>query len=133
MSLILALLCVVSLGFISCSSDDDDDDIATPTIVMGEANLKDGEICVKADVTAPGRTASIQIVVTDASGNTTKVTKNVTDSKYIGVLNIAGFHVHVDIADKGVVAGDLLQLTVTDGNSKSTTAQKSITEEEDED
>jgi hypothetical protein len=48
-------------------------------------------------------------------------------------LNIAGFHVHVDIADKGVVAGDLLQLTVTDGNSKSTTAQKSITEEEDED
>ena len=129
----LALLCVVSLGFISCSSDDDDDDTAAPTIVMGEANLEDGEICVKADVTAPGRTAAIQIVVTDASGKTTKVTQNVTDSKYIGVLNIAGFHVHVDIADKGVVAGDLLKMTVTDGNGKSTTEQKVITEEEDED
>ena len=133
MSLMLALLCVVSLGFISCSSDDDDDDTATPTIVMGEANLEDGEICVKADVTAPGRTASIQIVVTDASGNTTKVAKNVTDSKYIGVLNIPDFHLHVDIADKGVVAGDLLKFTVTDGNGRSTTAQKSITEEEDDD
>ena len=136
----LALLCVVSFGFISCGSDDDDDDDTTPspTIVMGEANIEDSEICVKADVNAPGRTKAIQIVVTDASGKTIKATKNVTDSKYIGVLNIAGFHVHVDIADKGVadkgvVAGDLLQLTVTDGNSKSTTAQKSITEEEDED
>ena len=135
MSLMLALLCVVSFGFISCGSDDDDDDDTTPspTIVMGEANIEDSEICVKADVNAPGRTKAIQIVVTDASGKTIKATKNVTDSKYIGVLNIAGFHVHVDIADKGVVAGDLLQLTVTDGNSKSTTAQKSITEEEDED
>ena len=135
MSLMLALLCVVSFGFISCGSDDDDDDDTTPapTIVMGEANIEDGEICVKADVNAPGRTKAIQIVVTDASGKTIKATKNVTDSKYIGVLNIDGFHVHVDIADKGVVAGDLLQLTVTDGNSKSTTAQKSITEEEDED
>ena len=130
----LALLCVVSFGFISCSSDDDDEeDIPAPTIVMGEANLEDGVICVKADVTAPGRTAAVQIVVTDASGKTTKVTQNVTDSKYIGVLNIAGFHVHVDIADKGVVAGDLLKMTVTDGNGKSTTEQKVITEEEDED
>ena len=129
----LALLCVVSLGFTSCGDDDDDDDTPAPTIVMDEANIEDGEICVKADVTAPGRTASIQIVITDASGNTTKATKNVTDSKYIGVLNIDGFHVHVDIADKGVVVGDLLKLTVTDGNGKSTTAQKDITEEEDED
>ena len=133
MSLMLALLCVVSLGFTSCGDDDDDDDTPAPTIVMDEANIEDGEICVKADVTAPGRTAAIQIVITDASGNTTKATKNVTDSKYIGVLNIDGFHVHVDIADKGVVVGDLLKLTVTDGNGKSTTAQKDITEEEDED
>ena len=130
MSLMLALLCVVSLGFTSCG---DDDDTPAPTIVMDEANIEDGEICVKADVTAPGRTAAIQIVITDASGNTTKATKNVTDSKYIGVLNIDGFHVHVDIADKGVVVGDLLKLTVTDGNGKSTIAQKDITEEEDED
>ena len=132
MSLMMALVCVITLGFVSCSTDDDDCPPA-PTIVMDEANLEDGEICVKADVTAPGRTAAIQITITDAAGNTTKVTKNVTDSKYIGVLNIDGFHVHVDIAGKGVVVGDLLKLTVTDNNGKQTTAQKSITEEEDED
>lgn len=132
MGLMMALVCVITLGFVSCSNDDDDCTPA-PTIVMDEANLEDGEICVKADVTAPGRTAAIQITITDAAGNTTKVTKNVTDSKYIGVLNIDGFHVHVDIAGKGVVVGDLLKLTVTDNNGKQTTAQKSITEEEDED
>ena len=127
----LALLCVVSFGFISCSSDDDDDTPA-PTIVMGEANIEGDIICVKADVTAPGRTAAIQIVVTDASGKI-KVTQNVTDAMYIDKLNISGFHVHVDIKDKGVVAGDLLKFTVVDGNKKSTTEQKVISEEEDED
>lgn len=134
MSLMMALACVLSLSFISCGSDDDDDNSApAPTVVMDEANIEDGYICVKADVNAPGRTAAINITVTDAQGNNVKVAKNITDAKYIGVLNIDGFHVHVDIADKGVVVGDLLKLTVTDANGKSTTAKKSITEEEDDD
>ena len=132
MSLMMAFACVLSLGFTSCG-DDDDDSAPAPTIVMDEANIEDGEICVKADVNAPGRTAAIKITVTDAQGNNVKVTKNVTDAKYIGVLNIDGVHVHVDIDNKGVVVGDLLKLTVTDANGKSTTAQKSITEEEDDD
>ena len=35
MSLMLALLCVVSLGFISCGSDDDDDELpAKPVITL---------------------------------------------------------------------------------------------------
>ena len=129
----MAMMSVITFGFTSCGSDDDEDETPAPTIVMDEANIEDGEICVKADVTAPGRTKAILIAVTDSTGNTTKVTKNVTDSKYIGVLNIDGFHVHVDIKDKGVVVGDLLKLTVTDANGKSTTGQKTITEEEDED
>ena len=132
MSLMMAFACVLSLGFTSCG-DDNDDSAPAPTIVMDEANIEDGEICVKADVNAPGRTAAIKITVTDAQGNNVKVTKNVTDAKYIGVLNIDRFHVHVDIDNKGVVVGDLLKLTVTDANGKSTTAQKSITEEEDDD
>ena len=127
----LALACVISFGFTSCS--DDDEDTPAPTIVMNEANIEDGSICVMADVTAPGRTAAILITVTDATGNTVKATKSVTDSKYIGVLNIDGFHVHVDIDGKGVVAGDLLKLKVTDANGKSATGQKSITEEDDDD
>ena len=131
MSLMLALACFFTLGFTSCS-DDDDDDTPAPTVLMDEANIEDGYICVKADVTAPGRTAAIQITVTDATGKTTKVTQPVTDSKYIGVLNIDGFHVHVDINGKGVVEGDRLKLMVTDAKEKSTTAQKSITEEEED-
>lgn len=133
MSLMLALTCVITLGFTSCSSDDNEDNTPAPTIVMDEANIEDDFICVKADVYAPGRTAAIQITVTDAAGTTTKVTKDVTGTEYIGVLNIDGFHVHVDIDGKGVVEGDLLKLKVTDGNGKSTTAQKNITAEEDED
>lgn len=132
MSLMLALVSVISLGFISCD-DDDDNDTAAPAIVMDEANIEDGFICVKADVAAPGRTAAIQITVTDATGTTTKVTKDVTDAKYIGVLNIDGFHVHVDIDGKNVAVGDLLKLKVTDANGKSTVAQKSITQEDDDD
>jgi hypothetical protein len=131
MSLMMALACVLTLGFTSCSNDDDD--VEAPTIVMDEANIEGSYICVKADVNAPGRTAAIQIIVTDATGNTTKVVENVTDSKYIGVLNIDGFHVHVGIDGKGVAVGDKLNLKVTDGNGKTTTAQKDITEEEDDD
>ena len=133
MSLITALVCVLSFSLTACSSDDDDDNTPAPTIMMDEANIEDGEICVKADITAPGRTAAIRIVITDAAGQQTKVTKDISDTKYIGVLNIDGFHVHVDIDGQGVVAGDLLKLTVTDANGKSTTAEKGITEEEDDD
>ena len=132
LSLMLALACLLTLGFTACGNDDDDNTPA-PSIVMDEANIEDGTICVKADVYAPGRTTAIRITITDATGSTTKVTKDVTDSKYIGALNIDGFHVHVDITGKGVTAGDLLNLKVTDANGKQTTAQKSITEEDDDD
>ena len=131
-SLMMAFVCMLSLGFSSCSSDDDDNTPA-PSVVMDEANIEDSEICVKADVYAPGRTKAIQITITDATGNTTKVIKDVSDAKYIDVLNIDGFHVHVDIDGKGIVVGDLLNLKVTDANGKSTIGRKNITEEEDDD
>lgn len=133
MSLMMAMMSVITLGFTSCSSDDDKNDTPAPTIVMDEANMEDGEICVKADILAPGRTSAILISITDASGNNVKVTKDVTDAKYIGVLNIDGFHVHVDIDGKGVAVGDLLNLKVTDANGKYSIGVKSITEEEDDD
>ena len=129
----MAMMSVITLGFTSCSSDDDKNDTPAPTIVMDEANMEDGEICVKADILAPGRTSAILISITDASGNNVKVTKDVTDAKYIGVLNIDGFHVHVDIDGKGVAVGDLLNLKVTDANGKYSIGVKSITEEEDDD
>ncbi len=132
MSLLLALVSVMTIGFTSCGSDDDDSTPA-PTIKLEEANIEGDELCVEADIVAQGRTASILIHICDATGKDIKVSQPVTSSKYIGVLNIEGFHVHVDIAGKNVAVGDLLKLTVTDANSRSTTAQKAITEEEDED
>ncbi len=131
MSLMLALVSIVSFGFTSCSNDENDA-LPAPVIEINEANIEEDIICVQGNVAAPGRTAAIQITVTDAAGTTTKVVKDVTDAKYIGVLNIDGFHVHVDIDGKGVAEGDILRLKVTDANGKSSIAQKSITQEEEE-
>ncbi|MBR6998489.1 MAG: hypothetical protein IKI19_06780 [Prevotella sp.] len=130
MSLLMALVSVITIGFTSCGSDDDD--TPAPTIEMEEANIEGNELCVEADIVAQGRTASILINICDPSGKTIKVAQPVAGSKYIGVLNIDDFHVHVDITGKNVVVGDLLKLTVADANGRSTTAQKSITEEDED-
>lgn len=130
MSLMMALTLVFTLGLVSCDSDDDDLQPA-PEITIEEANIEGDILCTEADVVAMGRTASIQLVVSDQQGNV-KVAYPVTDSKYIGVLNIDGFHVHVPIAGKGVLEGDVLTMTVTDAQGLSTSAKKSITEEEEE-
>lgn len=132
MSLMLALVSVMTMGLTACS-DDDDDNTPAPVIEVEEANIEGDELCVEADIVAQGRTAAILINICDATGQTVKVAQPVTNSKYIGVLNIEGFHVHVDIDGKNVAVGDQLKLTVTDANGRSTTAQKAITEEEDED
>ncbi len=132
MSLMLALVSVMTMVLTACS-DDDDNNTPAPVIEVEEANIEGDELCVEADIVAQGRTAAILINICDATGQTVKVAQPVTNSKYIGVLNIEGFHVHVDIDGKNVAVGDQLKLTVTDANGRSTTAQKAITEEEDED
>lgn len=131
MSLMTALTLVFTLSFSSCS-DDDDDKLPAPEITLHEANIEGDILCTQADVVAKGRTAAIMLTIEGKNG-TVKVTRPVTDSKYIGVLNIDGFHVHVDIAGKNVEAGDLLKMTVTDAQGLSTTAKMSISEEKDED
>lgn len=132
MSLMLALVSVMTMVLTACS-DDDDNNTPAPVIEVEEANIEGDELCVEADIVAQGRTAAILINICDATGQTVKVAQPVTNSKYIGVLNIEGFHVHMDIDGKNVAVGDQLKLTVTDANGRSTTAQKAITEEEDED
>ena len=130
LSLNMAVMCVCSLGFTSCG--DNDDVVPPPSIVIEEANIEGDELCVEADIKAEGRTQSILITITNAQGSTTKVSYPITASKFLGVLNIEGFHVHVPIGGMNVVVGDLMKLTVTDANGNSTTAQKAITEEEDD-
>ena len=131
MSLMMALFMIVTLSFTACNNDDDEK-LPAPVISLSEANIEEDILCVQADVIAKGRTAAIQLTIADKSGNV-KVNYPVTDSKYIGVLNIDGFHVHVDIDGKNVEEGDVLKMSVTDAQGQTTTAQKDITaEEEDE-
>ena len=131
MSLLMALISVFTLSFTACSKDDDDKSPA-PVITLHEANIEGDILCVQADVVAKGRTAAILLTIADKSGNV-KVTYSVTDSKYIGVLNIDGFHVHVGIDGKNVQEGDVLKMSVTDAKGQTTNAQKDITAEEDDD
>jgi len=127
----MALISVFTLSFTACSKDDDDKSPA-PVITLHEANIEGDILCVQADVVAKGRTAAILLTIADKSGNV-KVTYPVTDSKYIGVLNIDGFHVHVGIDGKNVQEGDVLKMSVTDAEGQTTNAQKDITAEEDDD
>ena len=131
MSLMMALITVFTLSFTACSNDDDDKQPA-PQITLNEANIEGDILCVQADVVAKGRTATILLTIVGKDG-AAKVAYPVTDSKYIGVLNIDGFHVHVDIAGKNVEEGNVLQMTVTDAEGQTVTAQKGITAEEDDD
>ena len=130
-SLLMALISVFTLSFTACSKDEDDKSPA-PVITLHEANIEGDILCVQADVVAKGRTAAILLTIADKSGNV-KVTYSVTDSKYIGVLNIDGFHVHVGIDGKNVQEGDVLKMSVTDAEGQTTNAQKDITAEEDDD
>ena len=130
MSLLMTLMCVSSLGFTSCG--DDDDKSPAPQITLHEANIEGDILCVQADVVAQGRTAAILLTISDKDGKE-KLAYPVTDSKYIGKLNIDGFHVHVAIAGKDVEEGDLLTMSVTDAEGQTTSVKKEITAEEDDD
>jgi len=133
MSLMMALMTIVTISFTACGNDDDDTTKQpAPQITLHEANIEGDILCVQADVTAKGRTAAILLTIAGKDGSA-KVAYPVTDSKYIGVLNIEGFHVHVDIAGKNVEEGDLLKMSVTDAEGQTVTVQKDITAEEDDD
>ena len=133
MSLMMALITILTFSFTACGNDDSNDNKQpAPQITLHEANIEGDILCVQADVTAKGRTAAILLTIAGKDGSA-KVAYPVADSKYIGVLNIEGFHVHVDIAGKNVEEGDLLKMSVTDAEGQTVTVQKDITAEEDDD
>ena len=78
MSLMMALLCVLSLSFTACD-DDDDDKLPAPEITINEANIEDDVLCVQADVIAKGRTPSILFTISRQNG-AVKATQDITDS-----------------------------------------------------
>jgi len=125
--LVLVLVMVAALG--ACKNDDKG---SSPLIVLTEANLEGDEVCCQANVMTENGTKEIVIDILDYSNGSVKVSQMVTDKKYIGVMNIDGFHVHVNVADKGVVKGDLLRLTITDNKDLKTVVSKDITAEEED-
>ena len=132
MSLMVALLSVLTLSFTSCG--DDDDDVANATVInLYEANIEHegSDICIQADIKCPGKIAAIIAEVYSADGKTLKLAQPFTG--YEGALEVPGFHKHildVDTYDLAIVEGDLLKFTVVDQNGNSTTVQKNLTEEE---
>ena len=134
MSLMVALLSVLTLSFTSCG--DDDDVASAPVINLYEANLEHegSEICVQADIKCPGKIATIIAEVYSADGKTLKLPPQPFTGNE-GALEVPGFHKHIldiDTYDPAIVEGDLLKFTVVDQNGNSTTVQKNITEEEDD-
>ena len=127
----IIILSFIALSFSSCDKDDNEQE-AAPTVTIEEANIEGDYLCTESEIDAPGRVASITVSIVSASDDSNvKLTKTFIDSKYVGVLNIPEFHEHITGIDN-VVVGDILRLTVTDNNGNSTTAQKNITEEEEE-
>lgn len=131
MSLMVALLSVLTLSFTSCG--DDDDVASAPVINLYEANLEHegSEICVQADIKCPGKIAAISAEVYSADGKTLKLPPQ-HFTGFEGALEVPGFHKHVHLDGLTVAEGDLLKFTVVDQNGNSTTVQKNITEEEDD-
>jgi len=136
MSLMVALLSVLTLSFTSCDDDDDEiTNIASSTITLHEVNIEGSKICVKADIACPNKVEYIRIEIYSADGQTRKFTQDFYSSKYTGTLNIPEFHEHlldIDTYDPAIVEGDLLKFTVVDQNGNSTTVQKNLTEDDDE-
>lgn len=134
MSLMVALLSVLTLSFTSCGDDDDEiTNIASSTITLHEVNIEGSQICVKADIVCPSKVEYIRIEIYSADGQTSKFTQDFYSSIYTGALNIPEFHEHlldIDTYDPAIVEGDLLKFTVVDQNGNSTTVQMNLTEEE---
>lgn len=137
LSLMMALLSVLTLSFTSCGGDDDEiTNIASSTITLHEVNIEGSQICVKADIVCPSKVEYIRIEIYSADGQTRKFTQDFYSSIYTGALNIPEFHEHlldIDTYDPAIVEGDLLKFTVVDMNGRTTTVQKNLTEEDDED
>ena len=133
MSLMLALLCVVSLGFTSCGDDDDDDELpAKPVITLtevGHDNSKHAhpghDLHLEADVVAEGLIKSINVEIHQENGGSVKIEKAYTDGKYIGVRNTE-FHEHIDIPENAPLGEYHLHFVVTDNRGQQTIAESHI-------
>ncbi len=132
MSLLMALVCAISIGLTSCGSDDDDALPAKPTITLtevGHDNSKHAhpghDLHLEAEVLAEGLIKRIDVEIHQEGGGTTEIEKSYTEGKYIGVRNIE-FHEHIDIPATAPLGDYHLHLTVTDNHGQQTMAESHL-------
>ena len=132
MGLMMALVCMCSLGFTACSSDDDDDLPAKPVVTLsevGHGNSRDAhpghDMHLEANVQAEGLIKRIDIEIHQEGGGTFKIEQSFTEGKYIGVRNIE-FHEHIDIPANAPLGAYHLHFTVTDNRGQQTTAESPL-------
>lgn len=132
MSLMMALITMVTLSFTSCGNDDDDVLPAKPSITLTEVGHDNGkhahpghDLHLEADLLAEGLIQRIDIEIHQEGGANKIVEQSYTTGKYIGVRN-AEFHEHIDIPADAPLGEYHLHFTVTDKHGQQTTVEDHI-------
>ena len=132
MSLMMALITMVTLSFTSCDNDDDDVLPAKPSITLTEVGHDNGkhahpghDLHLEADLLAEGLIQRIDIEIHQEGGANKIVEQSYTTGKYIGVRN-AEFHEHIDIPADAPLGEYHLHFTVTDKHGQQTTVEDHI-------
>ncbi len=132
MSLMLALVSVITLGFTSCSSDDDDSLPAKPTVRLTEVGHENSrhahpghDLHLEANVVAEGLIKRIDIEIHQEGSGSFKIEQSFTEGKYIGVRNVE-FHEHIDIPTDAPLGEYHMHFTVTDQHGQQTVAESHV-------
>lgn len=131
LSLITALVCMISMCLTACS-DDDDKLPAKPTITLTEVGHDNSkhthpghDLHLEADVLAEGLIQRIDIEIHQENVGNYKIEKSYTSGKYIGVRNIE-FHEHIDIPAEAPLGEYHLHFTITDQKGQQTVAESHL-------
>lgn len=130
-SLGVALLLSLCLGFFTSCDDDNDDKVAKPLINLHEVGHENTKIVtagtdlhLDAEITADGVIKRIDIEIHQEEGGSYKIEKSYSDDKY-AVKNL-DFHEHLDIPADAPAGDYHLHLTVTDQIGQTAVAESEL-------
>ena len=132
MSLMMALITMVTFSFTSCGNDDDDVLPAKPSITLTEVGHDNGkhaypghDLHLEADMLAEGLIKRIDIEIHQEGDGSFKIAKSYTEGKYIGVRNVE-FHEHIDIPANAPLGKYHMHFVVTDQLGQQTKAESQL-------
>ncbi|MCR5180981.1 MAG: DUF4625 domain-containing protein [Bacteroidaceae bacterium] len=133
MSLVLALITLLTFSMISCNNDNEEDEMPSrPTISLTEVGHENSKIAypgddlhLEAELLAEGQIKRIDIEIHQEGGSNKIVELSYTSGKYVGVRNTT-FHEHLDIPADAPLGEYHLHVTVTDMYGQQTTAETHI-------